>query len=325
MIIITGAAGFIGSALVWALNERDRKDIILVDRLGNDERWKNLVPLRYMDYLEKDDFLKVILEEKNPFPGTEAVLHMGDCSDTTETDASMLIKNNFEYSKHLARWCVRNDVRFVYASSAATYGDGMRGYDDDEEFIDSLRPLNMYGYSKQVFDQWALNQNLFRKIVGLKYFNVYGPNEYHKGDMRSVALKAFEQIQKSGKVRLFKSYNAKYKDGEQMRDFLYIKDAVDITLFFLNQDIPGGIYNIGTGEARTWLDMMRALFRELKLEIKIDFIDMPENLREKYQYFTQAEIGKLQTAGYDQDISSLEKGISNYVKYLTKGYQHLGA
>jgi ADP-L-glycero-D-manno-heptose 6-epimerase len=244
---------------------------------------------------------------------------MGANSSTTEKDADHLLKNNFEYSKKLAEYCIKNDVRFIYASSAATYGDGSLGFDDHEADIHLLKPLNMYGYSKQMFDYWALKRGILNKITGLKYFNVYGPNEYHKGDMRSVVHKAFEQIRDTGKARLFKSANPKYKDGEQMRDFIYVKDAVDMTLFFLDHPDKNGLYNAGSGKAETWNTLVTALFKAMNKEVNIEYIDMPEHLVEKYQYFTEATMEKIKKAGYSKPLLSLEDGVTDYVKnYLLK-------
>jgi ADP-L-glycero-D-manno-heptose 6-epimerase len=245
---------------------------------------------------------------------------LGACSSTTETDASYLIKNNYEYSKLLARWAAAAGIHFIYASSAATYGDGEAGFGDDEEKIESLRPLNMYGYSKQLFDLWARRTGLLKKIVGLKYFNVFGPNEYHKADMRSFVLKAFEQINATGKVRLFKSYKREYADGEQVRDFLYIKDAVDMTLFFLDNPKLTGLYNIGAGRARSWNDLVKAVFAAMGKKPDIEYIEMPESIRNQYQYFTQADITKFRKAGYKKQITPLEDAIKDYVQnYLQQG------
>jgi ADP-L-glycero-D-manno-heptose 6-epimerase len=318
MIVVTGGAGFIGSALIAALNGRGISDILVVDRLGADGRWKNLRNLSFADYVEKDDFLEMVFADKAP-SGIEAVLHMGACTDTTETDASYLIKNNYEYTKLLAQWATDADVRFIYASSAATYGDGSAGFSDDEEKIENLRPLNMYGYSKQLFDLWARRTGLLKKIVGLKYFNVFGPNEYHKSDMRSFVLKAFEQINATGKVRLFKSYKPEYKDGEQRRDFLYVKDAVDMTLFFLDNPKLSGLFNIGAGKARTWNDLVKAVFAAMDKKPNLGYIEMPDSIRNQYQYFTRADITKLKQAGYKKEITSLEDAIRDYVQnYLQK-------
>ena len=317
MITVTGGAGFIGSALIRALNKRQITDILVVDEYGKD-KCKNLANLSFADYVEKNDFLKTVVEKKI---GTdiEAVFHTGACSDTTETDAAYLRKNNYEYTKLLAQWATEANVRFIYASSAATYGDGSAGFGDDEERIENSRPLNLYGQSKQMFDLWAHRAGLLKKIAGLKYFNVFGPNEYHKGEMRSFCLKAFEQINAKGKVRLFKSYKSEYADGEQMRDFLYVKDAVDMTLFFLDNPRLSGLFNIGAGKARTWNDLAAAVFAAMDKSVKIEYIDMPDSIRNQYQYFTEADISKLRRVGYDKEITSLEDAIKDYVQnYLQK-------
>ncbi len=319
MIVVTGGAGFIGSALIAGLNSRGLSDILVVDELACDQKWKNLQNLSFADYVEKDDFFEMVLAGNVP-SGVETVLHIGACSDTTETNASYLIKNNYEYTKLLAQWATDDNIRFVYASSAATYGDGSAGFSDDEETVENLRPLNMYGYSKQLFDLWARRTGLLKKIVGLKYFNVFGPNEYHKGDMRSFVKKAFEQINAAGKVRLFKSYKSKYKDGEQKRDFLYVKDAVEMTLFFLDNPKFSGLFNIGAGKARTWNDLVKAVFAAMDKKPNIEYIEMPDSIRNQYQYFTEADITKLRNAGYKKQTTPLEDAIRDYVQnYLTKG------
>ncbi len=324
MIVVTGGAGFIGSSIVWKLNQLGEDKIIIVDELGTDEKWKNLVPLKFEDFEHKDDFISMIIERDVPFK-IDSVIHMGANSSTTEKDADHLFSNNYLYTKELSKYCFEKNIRFIYASSAATYGDGSLGFDDDENKLETLRPLNMYGYSKQMFDLWANRNGVFDKIVGLKYFNVYGPNEYHKGDMRSVVHKAFEQIRDTGKVKLFKSLNPKYKDGEQLRDFIYIKDAVDMTLFFLDKPNINGLYNIGTGKARTWNDLVTAIFKALNKEVNIEYVDLPEHLREKYQYFTEANISKIKKAGFNSSITSLEDGVADYVKNYLLGKQILGA
>ncbi len=319
MIIVTGGAGFIGSALIAAINKRGVTDIIVVDRLGSDQRWKNLVNLRFADYINKDDFIDMVAEDVLPF-SVETVFHLGACSSTTETDVSFLMENNFEYTKQLAQWTADEDIRFIYASSAATYGDGSQGFSDDEDKLEILKPLNPYGYSKQVFDLWAKRNGLLDKVVGLKYFNVFGPNEYHKAEMRSFVLKAFEQINATGKVRLFKSHRPDYKDGEQKRDFLYVKDAVDMTLFFLDNPKTSGIYNLGAGKARTWNDLAKAVFAAMGKQANIEYIDMPDSVRNQYQYFTEAEITKLRSTGYKKPITYLEDGIKDYItNYLVQG------
>lgn len=317
MIIVTGGAGFIGSAIVWRLNTLNIDDIIIVDSLGTDEKWKNLVGLNYRDFIHKDDFLTLLNSSAIEIP--TAIIHMGANSSTTEKDADLLLRNNFKYTKNLAEFCLSKEVRFIYASSAATYGDGSLGFDDHEADLHLLRPLNMYGYSKMMFDFWALKKGIMNKIAGLKYFNVYGPNEYHKGDMRSVVHKAFEQISETGKTKLFKSANPKYKDGEQMRDFLYVKDAVDMTLFFLDHPDKNGLFNIGSGKARTWNNLVNALFKAMNKKAEIEYFEMPEHLRDKYQYFTEAKTDKIKKAGYSKPQLSLEEGVTDYVQnYLLK-------
>lgn len=323
MIVITGGAGFIGSAIAWRINNQGRNDIIIVDELGHDEKWKNLVALNYQDFINKDEFIKQI--ESGIKLDIDTIIHMGANSSTTEKNADHLINNNYEYTKKLARYCVQNNIRFIYASSAATYGDGSLGFNDDEEICQLLTPLNMYGYSKNLFDIWAIKQGIIDKIVGIKYFNVFGPNEYHKGDMRSVVHKAFEQIKGTGKVKLFKSGNPNYKDGEQKRDFVYIKDAVDMTLFFLGKKNKNGIYNAGSGKARTWNDLVTAIFKALNKSVNIEYIELPEHLVEKYQYFTEARIDKIKKAGYPNPIISLEDGVTDYVKSFLSTGKYLGA
>lgn len=317
-IVVTGAAGFIGRNVVAELNRRGEDEIILVDELGKDDKWKNLVGLRYEDIVSPEEFLG-LLEEGN-FADARSVIHMGACSSTTEKDADYLLRNNYQYTRVLANWCESHEVRFVYASSAATYGDGNDGYSDDDAVTPDLRPLNMYGYSKQMFDAWAMKQGLLSSIVGLKFFNVYGPHEDHKGDMRSMVNKSFDQIRCNGFVRLFKSYNPKYKDGEQLRDFVWLGDAVDAVLHFAEQEYgaPGGLFNCGTGRARTWVDLVTAVFHSIGKEPNIQFVEMPDVLRGKYQYFTEATTEKLRKAGYMRVFTSLEDGVREYVGYLTK-------
>jgi ADP-L-glycero-D-manno-heptose 6-epimerase len=322
MIIVTGGAGFIGSALITALNKRQITDILVVDELGTDQKWKNLRNLSFADYVEKDDFLEMVIEDKLD-SSIDAVFHLGACSDTTETNSSYLIKNNYEYSKLLAQWATADNIRFIYASSAATYGDGSAGFSDDQEKIEILSPLNMYGYSKHLFDLWARRTGLLKKIVGLKYFNVFGPNEYHKADMRSFCIKAFEQITSTGKVRLFKSYKPEYADGEQLRDFIYVKDAVDMTLFFYDEPQLSGLFNIGTGKARTWNDLVKAVFAAMGKEPNIEYIEMPESIRNQYQYFTEADITNLRKAGYDKQITTLEDAIKDYVQSYLQTDEYL--
>ena len=313
MIIVTGGAGFIGSALIAALNKRQIKDILVVDELGTDLKWQNLRNLSFADYVEKDDFLEMVISDKLN-SSLEAVFHLGACSDTTETNASYLIKNNYEYSKLLAQWATADNVRFIYASSAATYGEAEDGFKDNLEKIEILRPLNMYGYSKHLFDLWARRAGILKSIAGLKYFNVFGPNEYHKADMRSFVIKAFEQINTDGTVRLFKSYNSEFADGEQLRDFIYVKDAVDMTLFFYDHPQISGLFNIGTGKARSWNDLVKAVFAAMNKKTNIEYIEMPESIRKQYQYYTEADITILRKAGYDKDITNLEDAVKDYVQ-----------
>lgn len=311
-IIVTGGAGFIGSNVIAALNERGEEDILVVDDLGRDEKWKNLVGLKYEDYLDKDHFRNAILHDT--LEKVRCIFHLGACSATTEQDASFLADNNYRYTRDLCEWSLRNDARFVYASSAATYGDGSLGYSDEDDATLALKPLNMYGYSKHMFDLWALKNELFGRIVGLKYFNVYGPREDHKGDMRSVVHKAYGQIVKTGQVELFKSYRPDYKDGEQVRDFIYVKDAVAATIHFMDHPRAAGLFNVGTGKARSWLDLTNAVFAAMGRPPKIQFIDMPEILRAKYQYHTQADVTKLRQAGFGAAFTSLEDGVKDYVQ-----------
>ena len=313
-IVVTGAAGFIGRNTVAALNERGIDKLLLVDSLGQGEKWRNLVGLRFENLLKPDQFLDLIATKKTR-PEVEAVIHLGACSSTTETDADFLLRNNYQYTRTLCEWCLKHGIRFVYASSAATYGDGSQGYSDRDEETATLRPLNMYGYSKHMFDLWALKKGLFDCIVGLKYFNVFGPYEDHKGDMRSVVNKACEQILAGNEVGLFKSYKREVADGEQQRDFIYVKDAVDVTLHFLEHRDLGGLFNCGTGAARTWKDLAKAVFSALGRKQKIKFIEMPEGLRAKYQYFTEAEVKKLRRTGqYKKKFTSLEDGVQEYVR-----------
>ncbi len=322
MIAVTGGAGFIGSAIIWKLNTLGESDIIVVDELGQDDKWKNLVGLKYVDFINKNDFLNNL--EKGLKYSFDAIIHMGANSSTTEKDADHLIKNNYEYTKKLAQFSIANKVRFIYASSGATYGDGSNGFDDDENSVSKLNPLNMYGYSKQMFDLWAIKQNIMHYIVGLKYFNVYGPNEYHKGDMRSVVRKAFEQIRDEGYVRLFKSGDSNYKDGEQMRDFIYVKDAVDMTLWFLKNKDKNGLFNVGSGKARTWNDLVTALFNALDKPVNINYIEMPKYLEQKYQYFTEAKMDKIKKAGYIKPLQSLEEGVTDYVRNFLLKEKYFG-
>ncbi len=325
-ILVTGGAGFIGSALVWALNQRGHTDIVIVDLLGSDEKWRNLVPLQFEDYVEAHVFRERLRQGADAFGRFQTVFHLGACSATTERNASYLIDNNFAFTKELCAWALSRDTRFVYASSAATYGDGSAGMDDTAPDLDRLRPLNMYGYSKHLFDQYARRQGLLTRIAGVKYFNVFGPNEDHKGDMRSLVHKAFQQIQSTGRVGLFKSHHPDYRDGEQKRDFLYVKDAVEMTLHLADgaRD-AGGLFNLGSGEANTWIALATAIFAALGKTPAIDFIEMPETLRGKYQYYTKADIGKLRATGYDRPMTPLAEAVRDYVQGYLLPDKRLGA
>jgi ADP-L-glycero-D-manno-heptose 6-epimerase len=311
-VLVTGGAGFIGSALVWALNRRGCDDIVVCDRLGTDEKWRNLTPLRFAEFVEADD-LRLRLQS-GALKNFDLILHMGACSSTTERDAGFLFRNNFEFTRDLAEWALSKSVRFVYASSAATYGDGSAGMADDDSQLDNLRPLNMYGYSKHLFDLHAKRAGFLNKIVGLKYFNVFGPNEDHKGDMRSLVHKSFAHVQNENLIRLFKSYRKDFRDGEQKRDFLYVKDAVAMTLHLAANKKANRLFNIGSGEARTWIDLANSVFAALGKKPKIEFIEMPETIRDKYQYFTQADISRLRATGYKDKITSLENAVADYVQ-----------
>ena len=311
--VVTGGAGLIGSATIWGINNRNLNNIWLVDWEDKDSlKKRNLENLNYEREIDAKFFRKLISDNSSEIKDIKTIIHLGACSSTTETNEEYLKDNNFLYTKELCQWSLENDVRFVYASSAATYGDGSLGMDDRDQDIEKFKPLNLYGWSKQNFDIYAKDCGWLDSIVGLKYFNVYGPNEEHKGDMRSVVSKAYEQISGTQRMSLFKSYRSEYRDGEQKRDFLYIKDAVNMTLWLTENKNSTGLFNLGNGTARTWLDLGNAIFAALKLESKIDFVEMPMNLRDKYQYFTQATIEKLKSHGYNQKLFSLEDAIFDY-------------
>ena len=318
-ILVTGGAGFIGSALIWALNRRGLENILVADYLQQDEKWKNLVPLRFADYVEADDLRRLAVEDSPRLRDIGAVFHLGACSATTERDAGYLIRNNYEFTKDLAAWALKRGARFVYASSAATYGDGARGMDDRGDLA-ALRPLNMYGYSKHLFDLHAQRAGFLDRIVGLKYFNVFGPNEDHKADMRSLVHKAYGQVVETGAIRLFKSDRPEFADGEQKRDFLYVKDAVEMTIHLAETADAAGLYNLGSGEANTWNALATAIFAALGRSPRIEYIPMPSELHAKYQYFTQADIGKLRGSGYVRQITPLADAVADYVgHYLVPG------
>ena len=322
MIVVTGGAGFIGSALVHGLNQKGIEDIWLVDEVDHPEKQLNLNGLTYSRWVDKDKFLREVIRAE--LPACSAILHMGACSSTTETNEVFLRKNNFEYTQFLAQYCVKKDVRFIYASSAATYGAGENGYSDDESMLEILKPLNLYGDSKQWFDLWAKEVGVLKDIVGLKYFNVFGPNEYHKEDMQSMVRKGYLQVRDVGILNLFKSYKSGYSDGGQERDFLYIRDAVAMTLFFLEHQKIGGIFNVGSGRARNWNDLASTIFQVMNKKTDINYIEMPKFIRDQYQYYTCADMEKIRSVGYMETITSLEEGILDYVKNYLIPDKHLG-
>ena len=319
MIVLTGGAGFIGSNLIAALNAAGREDILVVDSLRDGEKWKNLVGRSFIDIVSKEDFREQMIT--GDVDDVDTVLHFGACSTTTERDADYLLDNNTRYSQDIAEFAFEHKARFIYASSAATYGDGGRGYSDDTV---ELRPLNMYGYSKHLFDVWIRKNNFESACAGLKLFNVCGPNEYHKDEQASMAYKAFQQIQATGSVRLFKSNDPNYSDGGQMRDFVYVKDVCNVVLNLMNAPDVNGIFNVGSGTARTWNDLVNAVFMALERNPSIEYIDMPDTLSEQYQNFTQAEMSKLTRALPSIKFSTLEFSISDYVSsYLQNSWQNL--
>jgi len=314
MIILTGGAGFLGSCILGRLNKEGTKDVLVVDQLDR-EKENNLKNKKFKDYIDKDEFIKLV--KQNKFKNeVGSIIHMGACSSTTLQDKEYFRTNNYEYSLSLAKFSLANNIRFLYASSGATYGDGSFGYSDRDENTLKLKPLNLYGWSKHNFDLWVIENKVDDKVVGFKFFNVFGPNEYHKQDMMSVVAKAFEQIKNEGKIRLFKSYRKEFKDGEQKRDFIYIKDALEVVFFFLEHPDKFGIYNVGTGKAQTWNELANSVFSYFKKDPVVEYIDMPEGLKERYQYFTQADISKLFEAGYKKDFLLLQDSTKDYCSYL---------
>ncbi|MFZ4115742.1 MAG: ADP-glyceromanno-heptose 6-epimerase [Chthoniobacterales bacterium] len=323
-ILVTGGAGFIGSALIHALNKRGEKKILITDALLDPERQAHLEVLEYEKYLSAEELLIALANNEDVLREITTIFHLGACSSTLETNRAFLMENNFEYTKTLATWALARNIRFVYASSAATYGDGSAGMKDGIEELDRLHPLNYYGESKHLFDLYARDHGWFGRIVGLKYFNVFGPNEDHKKEMRSLVCKAYEQVRDTGKMALFKSYRPEYGDGKQERDFIYVRDAVEMTLHLAETKHAHGLFNIGSGVARSWLDLAHALFAALNRKPIIDFIEMPEKMRSQYQYHTCADITRLRATGYVEQITSLEEAVEDYVcNYLVPG-KHLG-
>ncbi len=321
MIVITGGAGMIGSIIAWHLNTvLERDDIVIVDRINHPDQWQNLCHRRYANYLDKDELFDWLSDSiKTRARKIDAVIHMGAISDTTERDFNKLLQDNVRYSQQLWSWCAENKVPFLYASSAATYGGGECGYNDDEGQIDEFRPLNAYGYSKQFFDQWALKQVKDKlpsppQWCGFKFFNVYGPNEYHKERMASVALQSFKQFTEHGTVKLFKSHVQGYEDGMQLRDFVYVKDAAAAVAYFLANPSKSGIFNIGTGKASAFKDLATTVMTSMGHKPSITYIDMPQDLHGKYQYFTEANTDNLLKAGYTQPFHTLEEGVRDYVQ-----------
>lgn len=318
MIIVTGGAGLIGANMIWELNRQGEDDILVVDNLASTEKWKNLSHLRYSNYLHRDRFLEQ-LRSGHKLEGVEAVIHMGACSSTTESNADFLMENNFHYTVELCLAALEAGARFITASSAATYGDGELGFSDNLELMPKLRPLNMYGYSKKLFDLWCLRHHLLDEVVNLKFFNVYGPDEYHKGGMMSMVCRAVPQVRETGRIRLFKSDSEKYGDGESVRDFVYSKDCAVLMRWFIEQRSCCGIFNVGTGKARSWNDLARAVFAAMDLPEHIEYFDMPEHLKGKYQYFTEADMSWMEREHCPIRFHSLEEGVDDYVRnYLTR-------
>jgi ADP-L-glycero-D-manno-heptose 6-epimerase len=325
MILVTGAAGFIGSVVVQALNEDGIDDLLLVDHLGTSDKWRNLLGKRFRDYLDHQALLDRIARGDLDRAKVTAVLHIGARTDTTERDADLLLRLNFEYSRALCGWALARRARFVYASSAAVYGDGSLGFSDADELTPRLRPLNAYGFSKWLFDCWVLHKGLGRKVVGLRFFNVYGPNEYHKGRMASVVFHAYPRAKREGSVLLFESDRPDVAHGEQKRDFVYVKDAGRVVRHFLRKRSANGIFNVGSGQARTFRDLGVALLKACRRSPRgVRYVPMPEDLKGKYQYFTQADLTRLRRSGFEDPTTGVEAGVMEYVRqYLDRPDPHL--
>ena len=320
MIVVTGGAGFIGSCVVKTLNNAGIYDIVIVDNIASTDKWMNIRNKKYLCYYNKKEFLNML----STLDGVSSIIHLGACSSTTEKDFDYLYNNNYEYTKTLWSYCASKNISFIYASSAATYGDGSNGFDDEND-IDMLMPLNGYGYSKQLFDLWVKHQavDFPAQHVGLKFFNVYGPNEYYKGSMASMIYHGYHQIKENNEIRLFKSYNSNYADGEQLRDFVYVKDVCDVILWLLNNKDINGLFNVGTGDPQSFNKLAEATFKALEIEPNIRFIEMPDDLREKYQYYTKAEMVKLKNAGYKKIFRDIEAGARDYIQnYLMQGLNY---
>lgn len=327
MIIITGGAGFIGSNLAAALEQKTDSDLVICDRLGNDDKWRNISKRNLRDVIKPEALLDYMNAHKDE---VEVVFHMGAIASSTETDADKVIEENFSFSRKLWQWCAENEVRFIYASSASTYGNGEQGFDDAEDLekLSTLQPMNPYGWSKHLFDKRVVSlskgphagkEKIPPQWVGLKFFNAYGPNEYHKGEQMSVLSKLYPQVVAGAAARLFKSHNAEYEDGGQLRDFIWVGDCIDVILWFYDNPDKTGLYNLGSGKARSFKDLAEATFEAAGLEPKITYIEMPQELRGKYQYFTEANMKKLRDAGYAKEFTSLEEGVKKYVSmYLSQ-------
>ncbi len=319
MLVLTGGAGFIGSCFLRKLNDEGFTDILVVDNLGTNNKWKNLLGKKFKSYYNKTEF-RDKLKKREFSAGISTIIHFGACSSTTELDADYLLDNNLAYSIELAEYADRNHIKFIYASSAATYGDGSLGYSDCR--FEGLIPLNCYGFSKLLFDDWIIDSGLDKTFTGIKFFNVFGPNEYHKGNMSSMIYKAYNQIKHLGCVKLFRSNTSEYADGEQRRDFIYVKDAINVVWQMFNDKHISGIFNLGTGKSRTWNELAHAVFQSLEMETKIEYIDMPDAITEQYQNYTEAEMNKLKSTGINFNPMNLEESVNDYVhNYLEKNYK----